>query len=117
MDEKLLIKEMVKLQVLLVRWVERHTNLKCATMGDMDRILKSNKMTITYKEAVKNLKMNIEKFSNNEYLLKSVLQLEIDINNSRIRDLRFGTEPQRKFTELEDELDKEVLMRTLYMIN
>lgn len=115
MDNKELIKQMVKLQVLCVRWVERNTNLQCKTFGDMDRILKGGKLTITYKDAVKNLRSNIEKHCKNEYLLNSILELTTEINNSEISDLRFGFEPQRKFTNLEQELDNEVLKRTMYM--
>lgn len=115
MDNEELIKQMVKLQILCVRWVERNTNLQCKTFGDMDRILKGGKLTITYKDAVANLKVNIEKYCKNEYLLNSVMELQQDINKSEIADLRFGVEPQRKFTELEQELDSLVLKRTMYM--
>lgn len=45
MNNKELIKQMVKLQVLCVRWVERNTNLQCKTFGDMDRVLKNGKLT------------------------------------------------------------------------
>jgi hypothetical protein len=117
MENKGLIKEMVKLQVLCVRWVEKNTNLKCSTLWDMDRILKGSKFTITYEEAVKNLRRNIEKYCKNEYLLNAVLQLEDDINNSEIKNLRFGLEPQRNFSDLEKELNTEVLKRTLFMTN
>ena len=115
MNNKELIKQMVKLQVLCVRWVERNSNLQCKTFGDMDRILKGGKLTITYKDAVANLKKNIEKHCKSEYLLNSFLELETEINKSEIADLRFGFEPQRKFTELERELDNLVLKRTMYM--
>lgn len=115
MESKLLIKEMVKLQILCVRWVERNTNLQCATFGDIDRILKGGKYTITYNEAMKNLKTNIDKYCKNNYLMESALKLEYDIKQSEISTLRFGLEPQRKFTELESELDTEILKRTLFM--
>ncbi|MBU3195627.1 hypothetical protein KPL26_02975 [Clostridium algidicarnis] len=115
MNNKELIKQMVKLQVLCVRWVERNSNLQCKTFGDMDRILKNGKLTITYKDAAANLKKNIEKHCKSEYLLNSVLELETAMSKSEIADLRFGFEPQRKFTELERELDTEVLKRLMYM--
>lgn len=117
MDNKELIKEMVKLQVLYVRWVERNTDLRCHSFGDLDVILKGKKFTITYKEAVENLKTNIEKYCENDYLLKSVLQLKKNIYESELSNLRFGYEPQKKFTDLEYSLNIEVLQRTIFMLN
>lgn len=116
-ENELLVKELIKLQILCMRWVERHTNLRCVTYRDMDRILKGGKLTITYKDAVKNLKMNIDKYCKNDYLINSVLELEENVNNSEIYNLRFGVEPQRKFTELEYKLDSFIIKRTLFMIN
>lgn len=115
MNFKEIVKELVKLQILCVRWVERNTSLKCFTFGDMDRILKAGKSTVTYKEAVENLKMNIERHCKSDYLLTSILQLGQSIEKSEISGLRFGIEPQKKFTEIEKELDIEILKRTLYM--
>lgn len=117
MENKKLIKEMAKLQVLCVRWIERNSKIEFETYGDLDRILLEGKFTVTYKEGVKNLKKNIENFCKNNYLLEAVSKLEEDINNSEISSLRFGLEPRIKFTDLEKELDMEMLRRKLYMIN
>lgn len=118
MENKLIVKKMVKLQILCIRWTERTTNLECATHRDMDRVLMGGKTVINYKDAVKNLRLNIEKHCNSsDYLIESVLKLEQEINNSEISNLRFGLEPQRKFTELEVELNSEVLKITLFMLN
>ncbi|MPM63329.1 hypothetical protein SDC9_110209 [bioreactor metagenome] len=115
MNFKEMVKELVKLHILCTRWVERNTNFRCFTFRGMDSILKGDKFTVTYREAVENLKINIEKYCKSDYLLTSVLQLEQSILKSEIAGLRFGTEPYQKFTELEKELNTEVLKRTLYM--
>lgn len=112
-----IVREMVKLQVFCVRLVERTTNLECKTHGDMDRILMGGRFTITYKEAINNLRINIEKYCKNGILKNHVLNLQHEINNSEIANLRFGMEPQRKFTELESQLDEEILKRKLFMLN
>ncbi|MBW6408782.1 hypothetical protein [Clostridium weizhouense] len=117
MNKKEIIKQLVKLQILTMRWIERNTNLQCSTHRDMERILTSNKLTCTYLIAINNLKSTIIKYCNNDYLNKEVLQLEIAIKESTIKDLRFGLEPQKKFTEEEKELDDYKLKRTFFMIN
>lgn len=118
MENKDLIRRLVKLQLLCVRYVERHTTLKCDSKGGMNRLLMKNKLTITYGEAVQNLYDNIEKYcSNSKYLIDAAFKLKQDINNSTIKTLRFGYEPQRKFTEEESVLDTEVIRRQLFMLN
>ncbi|ARC83080.1 hypothetical protein [Clostridium argentinense] len=41
----------------------------------------------------------------NEKLLNEALNLKYRIENSRIANLRFGLEPQRKFEKIETEID------------
>lgn len=118
MENKEIVKELVKLQILCMRWVERNTTLKCKTHRDMEKILTNNKLTCTYGEAVENLKTNITKLCNNSpYLLEEIIKLENEVNNSDIKSLRFGVEPQKKFTEEENELANYKLERTFFMIN
>lgn len=118
MDNREIINQLVKLQILTVRWVERNTSLKCVTHRDMERVITSNKLTCTYLEAVENLKLNIKKYCNtSSYLIEEVLRLEDIIKQSNIRNLRFGVEPQKKFTEEEKELDNHKIRRTFFMIN
>ena len=113
-----IIRLLVKLQILCVRYVERHTNLRCNTHKDMDRIIMNNKLTCTYGEAVENLYNNIIKYcKENSYMTEEVLKLKDSINNSNIKELRFGLEPQKKFTEEERHLDYEMLKRKFFMIN
>lgn len=117
MENKMLIKNLVKLQILCVRWVERHTSLLCKTHRDIDRIITANKLTCTYGVAAENLYTNIKKYcSNSNYLLEEILKLKDNINNSNIKDLRFGVEPQKQFTEEEKELDTEMVKRKLFML-
>jgi hypothetical protein len=82
----------------------------------MDRVLTNNKLTCTYHQAVENLKSNIKMYCKSDYLLESVLKLEAEIEDSNISNLRFGLEPQKKFSDLEKELDTEMLKRKLFMI-
>ena len=85
MENKEIIKQLVKLHILTVRWIERHTNLKCITHRDTERIITSNKLTCTYEEAVKNLKTNVLKYcSKSVYLINETLQLECNINDSNL---------------------------------
>lgn len=117
MNEKEMVKQLVKLQILTIRWIERNTNLKCSTHRDMDRVLTANKLTCTYSQAVYNLKSNIKKYSNNSYLNEEIIKLEKAIMESNLKDLRFGVEPQKKFTKKEHELDTYKLQVTFFMIN
>lgn len=110
---KELVKELVKLQMLCIRYVERNTNLKCSTHRDIERVITSNKLSIEYKDAVINLKNNIEKYCKNEYLLKSVYELETNINNSELANLRFG---RCKLTKIEEELDSLLINRRFLML-
>jgi len=118
MKDKEIINKLVKLQILTIRWVERNSNLKCATHRDMERVITSNKMTCTYLEGVSNLKTNILKYCNNSsYLMEEIVKLEEDIKKSNIKELRFGIEPQKKFTEEEKELDCYRIKRMFFMTN
>lgn len=118
MNNKEIISQLVKLQILTIRWVERNTNLRCATHRDIERVITSNKLTCTYLEAVENLKSNIKKYCNtSSYLMEEVLKLEDIIKQSNIKDFRFGVEPQKKFINEEKELDSHRVKRTLFMIN
>ena len=113
-----LVRKLTKLQILCMRYVERNTSLRCRSFRDMDRIITKNKLTCTYREAVENLQDNIKKYCNNSsYLTEEILNLKENMNNSSIKDLRFGIEPQKKFTEEENRLDEEMLKRKFFMTN
>lgn len=118
MNNKDIVSKLVKLQILTIRWVERNTSLVCATQRDIERVITSNKLTCTYLEAIDNLKTNIKKYCNtSSYLIEEVLKLEEIIKQSDIVNLRFGIEPQKKFTEEEKELDNHKIKRTLFMLS
>ena len=106
MENKELIRLLSKLQVLCVRYVERHTSLRCVSYRDIDRIITKNKLTCTYAEAIENLYNNISKYCReNSYLMEQILNLKEAFDLSEILNLRFGVEPQRKFNALEKDLD------------
>lgn len=118
MENKEIVKELVKLQILCMRWVERNSSLRCKTHRDMERIITNNKLTCTYGEAVENLKTNIVKHcNNNSYLLEGIINLEEVVENNPIKSLRFGVEPQKEFNKEEKELDRYKLECTFFMIN
>lgn len=113
-----LINELAKLQVLTKRYVERNSNLRCPTFRDMNRIIMNGKLTCTYSSAATNLYNNIKKYCNkSSYLLEKGMLLKENINNSSIKDLRFGLQPQKKFSELENKLDFTLEKRQFFMLN
>lgn len=117
MNNKELVKQIVKLQVLTIRYVNRHTNLICKTHADAERVLTSNKLTCTYLQAVENLREIIIKHcKDSNYLMQSILKLKQDVLNSDIKDLRFGYNPQKRFTEEELALDDYKEQCFFYMI-
>lgn len=117
MNNKELVIKLVDLQVDLVKYVEKHTNLKCKTHRDFDRVITSNKLTCTYSLAVKNLYNNAVKFipgyAFNAELLDEIVKLKNEVENSELKGLRFGLEPQHKFSEEERELDTLMLQHKL----
>lgn len=106
MENKQLVRLLTKLQVLCARYVERHTALKCISYRDLDRIVTSNKLMCTYKEAIENLYKNIIKHcKSSSYLMEEVLKLKEEFKKSEILNLRFGAEPKSGFSIEEKELD------------
>lgn len=118
MTNTVLINELAKLQVLTKRYVERNSNLRCSTFRDMNRLIMNGKLTCTYSLAAETLYNNIKKYCNKSaYLLEKCTLLKESINNSDIKDLRFGLQPQRKFSKLENELDLAFEKRQFFMLN
>ena len=110
-----IVKKMAKLNILCARYSERHNIIRCKTWRDIDRLITGNKLTIKYKDAADVLYNNISKICGaNEYLVKSALELKAEIYNSDIKDLRFGLEPQRKFTDEENKLDQELIRQKFF---
>lgn len=103
-ENRILVKELVKLHILCIRYVERNTNLICKSYRDIDRVLTKNKLVVSYAEGVSNLKENILKYcSDNQFLLESVADLEEKIIKSEIAELKFGD--NRSDVELENDLN------------
>lgn len=111
-----LVKELSKLHILLIRDIERNTNKKFITHRDMERILQGSKLTITYSNAVENLVNAAKEYGKNNNLVDQIISLKEKINSSEIKDLRFGTEPQKRFTELESKLDTILLQERFKML-
>ena len=110
-----IVKKMAKLNILCARYSERHNIIRCKTWRDIDRLITGNKLTIKYKDAADVLYNNISKICGaNEYLVKSALELKVEIYNSDIKDLRLGLEPQRKFTDEENKLDQELIRQKFF---
>lgn len=115
-ENEFLVKELVKLNILYIRWIERHTNYRYVTHRDLEKPLFKGTRTATYGEATENLKNDILKKCENEYIRNSILKLEESIKNSQISNLRFGVEPKKRFSKLEQELDSFSMKRMFFMI-
>lgn len=117
LTNKEIVKNLVKLQVLCVRYVERHYNLICKTHRDLDRVIMKNKLTCTYLEAINNLFENVNKYcKESEYILSNTIALKKEIENSNIKNLKFGL-TNKSFNEEEKELNIYMLDRKFFMIN
>ena len=115
MTNKEMVERLAELQILLVRDVERNTKLRYKTDRDLNRIITKNKLVCTYKGGVNNLLETAKKFSKNESLIENIEDLKEEILNSDIAELRFGLEPQRKFSDIESELDIALTLKQLNM--
>lgn len=117
MTNKEIVEHLAKLQVLCVRYVERHYNLICKTHRDLDRVIIKNKFTCTYLEAINNLFENVNKYcKDNDYIFNETIKLKEVIENSSIKNLKFGLN-NGIFSEEEKELDNYMLDRKFFMIN
>ena len=108
-EEIRLVKQLAKLNILCVRYAERHKHLVYSTWRDVERFITGGKPACTYEYAVNKLYENANKLcKNSDYLVSETIKLKEEIENSTIKELRFGLEPRKKFTELENELNTEL---------
>lgn len=108
-EEIRLVKQLAKLNILGVRYAERHKGLIYSTWRDVERFITGGKPACTYEYAVNKLCENAMKLcGNSDYLVSETLKLKEEIENNDIKELRFGLEPRKKFTELENELNTEL---------
>lgn len=115
MTAEKLVQQLSKLNILCMRYVERHTSLRCITWRDVNRIIMGGKLTCNYNDGVNNLYKNIMKFcKNSKYLTEEITKLKGEIEQSSIKNLRFGLEPQKRFTQLEDELNRVLINSQFY---
>lgn len=104
MTEQEMIETLAKLQMLCVNYVERNTSLRIEDTRSFDRLIQSRHLVCTYGDAAKNLATNMFVFcQGSTYLVNMAKKLKIEILNSNIKDLRFGIEPQKKFSTKENE--------------
>lgn len=113
-EQRALVEEIVELQFLFVRWMERNTNRKYRTHRDVDRVLMGSGLSTTYKRATERLMENVKALCRNNYLLKSAILLDEKVKESSIANLKFGLTYQ---TELEKELNRLLFVSKFYMIN
>lgn len=116
-NEQFLVKEIVKMQVFFAAEVRRvgakNTGFRqMITYRDLEKIILKNSTYATYGEAARNLKENIQLFSRNEYLKKSIFELEQKVISSNIKNLRFGLAPS--LTKEEHDLDT-FMMRVRFL--
>lgn len=117
MTNETIIKKISKLQILCIRYIERNNSLKVTPFVEIDRLITNGKSIVTYKEGIANLRKHIEKnCAKNSILIDDTLYLEREIKNSSIADLRFATNKENAFSELEHELKILFLEKTLFML-
>lgn len=118
MDKEKVVKHLVRVQVLCMRYVERHSDLRYRTFKDFNRVITENKLTYSYEEVVSYLRCYINEYcSDSQYLKDEIEKVQVEIANSNIGNLRFGCEPQRKFTKEESELLITRIRYRLRMLN
>ena len=108
------IKLLVKTQILSIRYVERHSNLICVTHRDLNRFVMQNKLTCNYRFILDTLEKNINEYCNDFETVREMLKiLKDNISILGLDNLRLGMDSQKKFTEIEKELDS---LRTKYLL-
>jgi len=109
-----IIADLVRLQFIVIRYVERNSNIKYITHRDIENVLTNGIPTVTYSKAIDNLLKHAKtKIHYNETILDNILELKNKIDNSEIKELHFGMEAP---SDLESELDQYLLRRTFFMI-
>ncbi|APR02742.1 hypothetical protein CLQ_13423 (plasmid) [Clostridium botulinum Af84] len=109
-----IIADLVRLQFIVIRYVERNTNIKYITHRDLENVLTGGRPTLTYSKAVNNLLKHAKmRIRNNEDIINDIVELKDKIDNSEIKELHFGMET---YSHLEYELDQYVFRRTFFMI-
>lgn len=108
-----MVADLVKLQFLVIRYVERHTALKYITLRDVDNVITNGRPTITYSRAVENLYKHAKiRTRNCKIILDSIVELKSKIDNSELGKLKFGVNTP---TKIEYELDQYLLRRSFFM--
>lgn len=108
-----MVADLVKLQFLVIRYVERHTGLKYITLRDVDNVITNGRPTITYSRAIENLYKHAKiRIRNCKIILDRIVELKSKIDNSELGKFKFGINTP---TKIEHELDQYLLRRTFFM--
>ncbi|APH14019.1 hypothetical protein NPD5_3828 [Clostridium sporogenes] len=109
-----IIADLVRLQFIVIRYIERNSNIKYRTHRDLENVLTGGVPTVTYSKAIDNLlKHSRMRIHDNDDIINNIVELKDKIDNSEIKDLHFGMAVS---SGLENELDQYVLRRTFFMI-
>lgn len=109
------IQKLIKLSVLYIREMERNETIKIKSIAQYWNILTDKAENCTVGMAVNNLRDKINTNSRMEYLRTEIENLQQEINNSNIKDLRFYNIENP--TEQELRLENLALKQMLYMID
>ncbi|NFC67304.1 DNA-binding protein [Clostridium botulinum] len=109
-----IIADLVRLQFIVIRYLERNTNIKYITHRDLENVLTGGRPTLTYSKAIDNLLKHAKmRIHDKKDIIDNILELKNRINDSEIKELHFGMETS---SHLEYELDQYLLRRTFFMI-
>lgn len=117
MDNKKAIMKLVKLQTLLIRYIERYNNKKFVTAREIESLLSNDKFVFTYEEAINNLILYADEY-HCDIIEDELLQLNYIISEGPLKQLNTGVlEGDVKYTELEHQLNSFRLTQTITSLN
>ncbi len=86
-----IIADLVRLQFIVIRYIERNSNIKYRTHRDLENVLTGGVPTVTYSKAIDNLlKHSRMRIHDNDDIINNIVELKDKIDNSEIKDLHFG---------------------------
>lgn len=106
MKDSEIIKELVYLQALYIRWYERNVEKKFKTYESMNYLIFKGKDYVTLSEGVQNLLQDIEKYCECIEINKRIFNLSNFIKSSKIKNLKIGFFKDFNISQLEIELNR-----------
>lgn len=113
MDKMQVVKELVTLQILYIRWMERNTEVRYETHGKVQEVLYRGCDFANASEAIKNLKRNIFERTHSAALKERVEKLEKNSHN----DFKIGVDRKNSFSEEERELNYKMMQFYIELLN